>query len=89
MPSKIHQTLEAEIKAFFSRIDDSDRKVVQVIGSALLGYERMARIYHDALHSSTLMTEPLFMDCNTEICKRNRDELLGLYRKIIAMRKGQ
>jgi hypothetical protein len=86
-PSKIHEALEANIKQFFHGLDDSDPKVVQIIGAALLGFERMARTYHDAVHSSTLVTKPAFADCRTTICKRNREELMGLYRKIIAMRK--
>lgn len=81
--TNIHDLLMDNIKDFFATLDDSDPIVVHVIGSALIGYERAARMIHD-MHSRGRSS---FSICTNSICSENNRQLQRLYRQIIDMRK--
>jgi len=80
--TNVTQVRQGEIRFYLEQIDDEAPPVVKIIASALLGFERMARDFHNlAGHTNS------FLGCQYALCRTNSHQLNKIYADIIALRR--
>jgi hypothetical protein len=83
MPTKIHETLQNNIRSFFSTLTGDEPLLIQVIDDSLMGFERLAL----QIHVNGGHTGNSIRTCSHRTCRKNESDLDRIYSNIIAMRR--